>query len=77
MGNTPHSQLLPLLQASDLFVLASTQEGLPLSAGEAMALGVAPLTTTAGGLIDLIEPKFPVYWCRPLIRRLWQQPSNA
>jgi glycosyltransferase involved in cell wall biosynthesis len=57
LGNTPHSRLLPLLQASDLFVLASTQEGLPLSAGEAMALGVAPVTTTAGGLVDLIEPE--------------------
>jgi glycosyltransferase involved in cell wall biosynthesis len=56
-GNRPHAQLLPLLQSVDAFVLPSTLEGFPLAPAEAMALQCPVLTTTAGGLTDLIENK--------------------
>ena len=43
-----------LIQA-DAFVMTSLFEGLPISALEALSLGVPVLTTPAGGMVDLIE----------------------
>ena len=40
---------------ADYFVLSSDYEGLPLSLLEAMSLGVIPICTPAGGVIDVIE----------------------
>jgi glycosyltransferase involved in cell wall biosynthesis len=51
----PHSQLLHLMQAVDLVVMASTHEGFPLVPGEAMAMGRPVLATRAGGITDLVE----------------------
>ncbi len=50
-----HSQLLRIMQGTDLFVMASTHEGFPLSPGEAMALGRPVLATRVGGCPDLLE----------------------
>jgi len=43
-----------LLAASDVFCLASRQEGLPVAFMEATALGIAPVVTAVGGLPDVI-----------------------
>lgn len=45
-----------LLAAMDIFVLPSRAEGLPLSLMEGMAAGKACVTTTVGGVLELIEP---------------------
>ncbi|MDP8306106.1 MAG: glycosyltransferase [Candidatus Chlorobium antarcticum] len=47
----------PTLQASDLFVMASTNEGLSNALLEAMYLGCAPVSTYAGGVREVITNK--------------------
>ena len=51
----PHEELMRLLQAADLFVMASTHEGFPLAPAEAMALEVPVLSTSVSGVRDLAE----------------------
>lgn len=40
---------------ADYFVLSSDYEGLPLTLLEAMSLGVIPICTPAGGIVDVIQ----------------------
>lgn len=40
---------------ADFFVLSSDYEGLPMTLLEAMSMGVIPISTPAGGVVDLIE----------------------
>lgn len=50
-----HGELLPIVQAADLLVMASTHEGFGLVAAEAMALERPVLATRISGVVDLIE----------------------
>ena len=43
------------LEQADFFVLSSDAEGLPITLLEAMSMGVVPISTPAGGVIDIIE----------------------
>ncbi len=43
------------LACSDYFVLSSVYEGLPLSLLEAMSMGCIPISTPAGGVVDVIK----------------------
>lgn len=43
------------MAVADFFVLSSDYEGLPLTLLEAMSLGVIPISTPAGGVIDVIR----------------------
>ncbi len=43
------------LACADFFVLSSTWEGLPLSLLEAMSMGCIPISTPAGGVVDVIR----------------------
>lgn len=43
------------LACADYFVLSSTWEGLPLSLLEAMSMGCVPISTPAGGVVDVIK----------------------
>ena len=45
-----------ILDATDIFVLPSLTEGLPLSLMEAMASGKAVIATNVGGIPELIDP---------------------
>ena len=43
------------LAQADYFVLSSDAEGLPMTLLEAMSMGVVPISTPAGGVVDVIK----------------------
>lgn len=45
-----------LLRGSDVFVIASRSEGLPMALLEGMAYGLAVVATTAGGIPEVVDP---------------------
>jgi glycosyltransferase involved in cell wall biosynthesis len=49
-------ELQSLMQASDILVLPSLSEGMPLVGVLALALGLAILGSQVGGISDLVEP---------------------
>jgi colanic acid/amylovoran biosynthesis glycosyltransferase len=55
LGFQTEAQVRDVLAASDVFVLPSYVEGVPVSAMEAMAVGVPVIATNVGGTSELIE----------------------
>lgn len=55
VGELPNDQVLAYLQQSDVFILASRDEALPISLIEAMAYGKPIVTTNAGGIAEAIN----------------------
>jgi hypothetical protein len=51
----PRNDIPDLLDASDCFVLASTQEGAPISIIEAMAKGIPIVATRVGDIPDMVD----------------------
>jgi len=58
-------QVVPLLSASDLFLMPSVQESFGLAALEAMACEVPVVASRIGGLPDLIEEGVTGFLCAP------------
>jgi glycosyltransferase involved in cell wall biosynthesis len=55
-GIVPNSRLAPWLRSADVFVLASSAEGLPVALAEAMACGLASVAADVNGIPELISP---------------------
>jgi colanic acid/amylovoran biosynthesis glycosyltransferase len=55
LGNLTEDQIANELEAADLFLLSSFVEGIPVSAMEAMAVGVPVIATNVAGTSELIE----------------------
>jgi glycosyltransferase involved in cell wall biosynthesis len=55
LGFLTEDEVISELQESDLFVLPSFVEGLPVSAMEAMAVGVPVIATNIAGTSELVE----------------------
>lgn len=53
LGQTP--DVSQYLSYSDFYILSSDYEGMPISLLEAMSLGVVPISTPAGGVINVIR----------------------
>jgi glycosyltransferase involved in cell wall biosynthesis len=74
---------LPLLRASDVFLLPSYAEGLPIALLEAMAVGLPCVATDAGGVAEVIEdsvhgfivPRGDAHALEERIRLLMDHPS--
>jgi L-malate glycosyltransferase len=59
------SDIPDLLHASDIFVLSSLQEGLPLAVLEAMGQGLPVVATSVGGVPELISHRKDGMLCPP------------
>ena len=51
----PKNNVGDYMAQADFFVLSSDFEGLPMTLLEAMSMGVVPISTPAGGVVDVIE----------------------
>ena len=51
----PKSNVGDYMKQADFFVLSSDYEGLPMTMLEAMSMGVVPISTPAGGVVDVVE----------------------
>ena len=65
LGYLDEAQVISELQNCDMFVLPSFVEGVPVSAMEAMAVGVPVVATNVGGTSELVEPGVTGLLVRP------------
>jgi glycosyltransferase involved in cell wall biosynthesis len=51
----PQSNVADFMELSDLFVMTSTYEGMPLTILEALSFGLPIVSTPAGGIVDVVD----------------------
>lgn len=66
------ADVLPFLQAADLFVMPSTYEGFSIAALEAIATGLPALLSKVNGLSDLANFFEGLYYCEPAPQSLYE-----
>jgi glycosyltransferase involved in cell wall biosynthesis len=64
-GPTRGEKKTALFAVSDVFVLASYAEGLPIAIIEALAAGLPVISTTVGGIPDVIQNEVHGFLCAP------------
>jgi glycosyltransferase involved in cell wall biosynthesis len=55
LGRLPHAELLELISCAQIAAIASTNEGLPVTALEAMSVRTALVATAVGGLPEVVD----------------------
>lgn len=60
-----HTEVKRVLSRSDVFVLTSLSEGLPIAALEAMSMGLPCILTNVGGCPEIVENSYNGYLVRP------------
>lgn len=65
VGSKSQAEVAELLSQSDIFVLPSFAEGVPVVLMEAMASGLPVVTTTVGGISELVEDEVNGFLLRP------------
>ena len=65
LGRLNHSKVLETISKSDIFVLSSIEEGLPIVLIEAMAVGKPVIATSVGGIPEIIHNGFNGYLVPP------------
>lgn len=65
LGCLSHEKVLEAISNSDIFVLSSIEEGLPIVIIEAMSLGKPVIATSVGGIPELIVSGFNGYLVPP------------
>jgi colanic acid/amylovoran biosynthesis glycosyltransferase len=82
-GNVPSAEVARRLQAADVFLLPSLDEGLPTVLLEAMACGVPVVATDCGGVSEaftdgvegLLVPRRDAAALADALTRLWRDPA--
>lgn len=59
------TNILPFLQAADLYIMPSTYEGFGIAAIEAIATELPVLLTNVPGLVDFVDTFSGLYYCEP------------
>jgi len=70
------SDVLPYLQAADLFVMCSTYEGFSIAALEAISTGLPALLSNVNGLSDLKNFFAGLHYCQPTSESLYDALNN-
>lgn len=65
--------VMPLLFESDIFVLPSKYEGIPMSIIEAMGTGMPVVASNVGGILDMIIHEENGLFCKPVAESIAQE----
>ena len=62
-------EMLPWFAATDLFLMSSDWEGLPIALLEAMSMGCVPVVTDAGGIPEVVDDTCGIVYAKEDIDR--------